>query len=154
MSGGDTSQTLNFSFYRMGFDFPFFIFFARRQAPIGDNNYLLLATRSPFDPTVTLRNYDSWKIGSTSSMPAMMPTRSCTSFRSARPGADGESNVYTILKYDYSPACGQCDTSANVQLTTGSTVEDSSSSGKRLYEKKDIVHQGKKPSFPERVCTS
>ncbi|EEB14485.1 Ras GTPase-activating protein, putative [Pediculus humanus corporis] len=128
--------------------------YGSKQAPIGDNNYLLLATRSPFDPTVTLRNYDSWKIGSTSSMPAMMPTRSCTSFRSARPGADGESNVYTILKYDYSPACGQCDTSTNVQLTTGSTVEDSSSSGKRLYEKKDIVHQGKKPSFPERVCTS
>lgn len=115
-----------------------------RQAPIGDNNYLLLATRSLLDPAVTLRNYDSWTLGSTSSMPAVMPVRSCSSFRSPK-STDQESNVYTILKYDYSPSCHTFDSAS-------SKLDDSF--GKRHCDKKDIHAKKGLSQMSERVWSS
>ncbi|KAK6644718.1 hypothetical protein RUM43_000987 [Polyplax serrata] len=131
--------------------------YGSKQAPIGDNNYLLLATRSRLDPTVTLRNYDSWKIGSSSSMPAMTAVRSCSSFRN--PKSDQESNVYTILKYDYSPSCHQYDPSVICQgaspagdMTTSLSTDDSY--GKRQSGKKDIHGKKSMDQVNERVWSS
>lgn len=116
------------------------ICFIHRQAPIGDDNYLLLAARARLDqslrnvdPSLTLRNYDSLCTNSMA-IRSIDSLRGCSSLRG--PKSSDQDNVYTML------------------TTPRRNFDNIEESGKRQCEEKDFQPKKSLSQMNDRLWSS